>query len=144
MQKRYRCFQKVYLRKVSESGASSQFLQEAKIPIIDFADCKDLYENAVNEDSMFCAGSAKGDIDSCQGDSGGPLIVLENERPILVGLVSWGVGCGRQGHYGVYAKVMTIIRNCLTDDKALIQIFKLWCTAELFFPIYFFTDNFFF
>ena len=54
---------------------------------------------------MFCAGYAQGGIDSCQGDSGGPLVLLENDVPTAHGVVSWGVGCGRAGMYGVYAKL---------------------------------------
>eukprot|EP01012_Entosiphon_sulcatum_P025065 TRINITY_DN30331_c0_g1_i1.p1 TRINITY_DN30331_c0_g1~~TRINITY_DN30331_c0_g1_i1.p1 ORF type:complete len:512 (+),score=49.29 TRINITY_DN30331_c0_g1_i1:35-1570(+) len=44
------------------------------------------------------------DKDTCQGDSGGPLYVTGNDgKPLLVGLTSWGVGCGTDP--GVYTKV---------------------------------------
>jgi secreted trypsin-like serine protease len=49
-----------------------------------------------------CAGSTKG-TDSCRGDSGGPLVRLRPGRPAeLVGLVSYGPGCGLPGTPGVY------------------------------------------
>ena len=82
--------------KISEDGASSQFLQEARIPIIDDSECLALYEEAFSQETMFCAGFSHGGIDSCQGDSGGPLVVINGNVPTLTGIVSWGVGCGRQ------------------------------------------------
>ena len=39
---------------------------------------------------------------ACQGDSGGPLI---NADGYQLGVTSWGMGCGRPGVPGVYAKV---------------------------------------
>ena len=50
------------------------------------------YNNKISED-MVCAGvQGKG---ACQGDSGGPLTVKSGaSQHQLVGVVSWGYGCG--------------------------------------------------
>ena len=43
--------------------------------------------------------------DSCQEDSGGPLICEIDEKAVLVGVVSYGSGCGEEGKPGIYANV---------------------------------------
>lgn len=51
--------------------------------------------------SMICAGQAA--KDSCSGDSGGPMVVNEG-RWTQVGIVSWGIGCGKGQYPGVYTR----------------------------------------
>lgn len=78
-------------------------LQIVSIPIISNDECKRLYTKIfdIPEQGMICAMYHEGGKDSCQGDSGGPMIIEER----LAGIVSWGIGCGKIGHPGVYTEV---------------------------------------
>ena len=59
-------------------------------------------------DTMFCAGYERALFgDACYGDSGGSITMQEStvDPWVLVGVVSWGVGCDRHSHYGYYTNV---------------------------------------
>ena len=47
-----------------------------------------------------------GDSSSCFGDGGGPVCVLQEEgKWEVVGIQSWGVGCGKKGQPNVATKI---------------------------------------
>jgi trypsin len=53
--------------------------------------------------TMVCAGYPQGGTDTCEGDSGGPLLSpLPDGSPGLVAVTSFGNGCAKAGHPGVY------------------------------------------
>ncbi|RWS10228.1 trypsin-3-like protein [Dinothrombium tinctorium] len=90
-----------------EAGAPSALLYAVDVNIFDCTiscDCQMAYQ-VFDSRVMMCAGYHSGQKDSCQGDSGGPLASLENDRAVLIGLVSYGEGCAEKGRPGVYVKL---------------------------------------
>ncbi|SUP09405.1 trypsin, putative [Vibrio metschnikovii] len=77
-------------------------LHQVTLPFVPMAQCKQAH--SIFEklgDGVFCAGETG--KDTCQGDSGGPIFSNDNSGKKLAGIVSWGVGCGKNP--GVYTKV---------------------------------------
>jgi secreted trypsin-like serine protease len=92
------------------SGRQQRRLREAQVDHVPDDVCAATYREAghrVVVDEMICAGDLDhGGVDSCQGDSGGPLLRRDHAGGWLqVGIVSWGVGCGRPRYPGVYTRV---------------------------------------
>ncbi|MYQ36709.1 Secreted trypsin-like serine protease [Streptomyces sp. LamerLS-316] len=91
-------------------GAYASGLHAATVRVLPDSDCTRAYpggtQGAYDASSMLCAGDTAGGRDACQGDSGGPLVA----RGRLIGLVSWGSGCGSPGSPGVYTRVSAAIR----------------------------------
>ncbi|KAM4868926.1 vitamin K-dependent protein C isoform X1 [Urocitellus parryii] len=75
-----------------------------KIPVAPRNECMEVMNNMISE-NMLCAGILGDERDACEGDSGGPMVALSRGTWFLVGLVSWGEGCGLLNNYGVYTKV---------------------------------------
>ncbi|KAM9177097.1 transmembrane protease serine 12 [Mergus octosetaceus] len=94
--------------RIAEKGKTPSVLQEAQVEIIPYSECNssDAYGGMINN-NMICAGSPSGGIDSCQGDSGGPLVCYHpgDNKFYLLGVTSFGYGCGRQRYPGVYVRV---------------------------------------
>jgi secreted trypsin-like serine protease len=84
-------------------------MRKVRVPHVPDDMCGELYRGRgyrfVASD-MICAGDiVYGGKDTCQGDSGGPLLRRYQEHWVQVGIVSWGVGCGRKAYPGVYTQV---------------------------------------
>ncbi|MGW7197426.1 S1 family serine peptidase [Streptomyces chryseus] len=87
------------------SGAYAGELRAAPVKVLPDSACERAYpgraEGTYRPDTMLCAGDENGGHDACQGDSGGPLVAGGR----LIGLVSWGSGCGQAESPGVYARL---------------------------------------
>ncbi|XP_059206892.1 enteropeptidase [Centropristis striata] len=89
----------------AEEGSLPDVLQEAQVPVVDSSQCQLQLPEYDITSSMLCAGYPEGGIDSCKGDSGGPMMCLQDGYWTLIGVTSFGVGCGRPQRPGVYARV---------------------------------------
>ncbi|WP_435223592.1 S1 family serine peptidase [Streptomyces sp. Tue6028] len=91
-------------------GTYPHSLRAAGVQVLPDSACEAAYpggeEGTYRSASMLCAGEAAGGHDACQGDSGGPLVAQGK----LIGLVSWGSGCGQPGSPGVYTRVADVAR----------------------------------
>ena len=76
---------------------------------------------AYDTPSMLCA-SGPG-RDTCAGDSGGPLVGTLAGHRVLVGITSFGYGCARVGHPGVYTRVSAIRGWALAQADVLVAAF---------------------
>ncbi|XP_061785460.2 plasminogen isoform X1 [Nerophis lumbriciformis] len=85
-------------------------LKETGFPVIENKVCnRPSYLNGRVKDHEMCAGNIAGGTDSCQGDSGGPLVCKSNNKFILQGVTSWGLGCANAMKPGVYARVSKFV-----------------------------------
>ncbi|MFI6604943.1 S1 family peptidase [Streptomyces sp. NPDC050507] len=91
------------------SGDYASSLRSAKVTVLPDSSCEQAYpggrDGTYDASAMLCAGEPQGGYDACQGDSGGPLVAQGK----LVGLVSWGNGCGLPGSPGVYTRISAAI-----------------------------------
>lgn len=63
---------------------------------------------------MICAGNIElGGQNVCSGDFGGPLTI----NGVLIGVTSWGFGCGRPGYPSVWTRI-PYFRNWIDSQLA--------------------------
>ncbi|XP_069479703.1 ovochymase-2 [Ambystoma mexicanum] len=132
-----------------ENGFLPPRLQEVELPIIEAGECgrvMSTLRGAFESKTIICAGYSEGGKDACQGDSGGPFICRRRHgTPVLVGLVSWGLGCARswlnnlfrmperRGSPGIFtnvSKLLPWISMGLTKDASYLKSSALECSMQ--------------
>jgi trypsin len=111
-----------------ENGDAQRYLKKVDLTQRSDEACEAEYtdENGPPYDAsvMLCAGgdgaALSRNSDTCQGDSGGPLVIdtdtSGSKKYELIGITSFGHGCGRQLTPGVYAWVQSGILNPFLAD----------------------------
>ncbi|XP_046572042.1 chymotrypsin A-like [Haliotis rubra] len=114
-------------------GHIQRYLQEVDVPIMNNKLCA-YYMGSHIHASNICAGYSQGGKDACQGDSGGPLVCRKGGVWKIVGVVSWGIGCGEKNAPGVYTRVSSFIdwiddifRGGLMDTVLPIEVVQGRC-----------------
>ncbi|NXN02728.1 TMPSC protease, partial [Sylvia borin] len=94
--------------RTAEKGKASPVLKQAHVGILPASLCNSSegYGGLMNSNAL-CAGAWAGGTDTCQGDSGGPLVCYhpDTDKYYLIGIASFGVGCGRPKKPGIYVRL---------------------------------------
>ena len=96
--------------KLNVGGFLSNKLQNVALNVNDQSLCANYSKIGykMDFDLQICSGATG--KDACQGDSGGPLYVVKEEfngqkKFVLVGIISFGEGCGKPDFPGIYTRV---------------------------------------
>lgn len=99
------------------AGEQSRVLQEVELQLFPFETCRKRYgkdprrfKHGILDSKQVCIGSFA-EKDTCQGDSGGPVQFFDYSKRSyrLVGITSFGKGCGIAGHPSVYTRISNYI-----------------------------------
>ncbi|XP_066486427.1 serine protease 27-like [Tiliqua scincoides] len=119
----------------------SRTLREVAVPILKDEECAGMFyhKTGISMDmapegklkmfrNVICAGFRQGKKDACQGDSGGPLVCKRKDTWFLAGVVSFGLGCARPFHPGVYTRITSYLDWIQrTMDSSASASAARWC-----------------
>lgn len=102
-------------------GPPQLYLRYTNVTALPNQKCVEVFGKfGYNSTIMFCAHETI--QNTCEGDSGGPAVVRADDgRFLVVGLVSYGIGCTNRSIPGVYTRldafVTWLTENVASDDK---------------------------
>ncbi|XP_037049377.1 serine protease snake-like [Bradysia coprophila] len=102
---------------VEFAGDRSDDLRKVSLNIIDYTDCRQLYETSKKlrrgiVKSQLCAGHLQGGKDTCHGDSGGPVQIITPKNQCvfhIIGITSFGKACAAVNTAAVYTRVSSYV-----------------------------------
>ena len=112
----------------TQDSRISKVLKENIFTTISDEECKRVYGSVIDGDVVLCTQDDPGQS-VCQGDSGSSLWKWIDDQhgkthPVLLGVVSRGLGCSRYNEPGIYTKVKeyiswirTVIKSEEIDNK---------------------------
>ena len=113
-------------------------MKEIHLPIVDKDGCLASTSDYIKHDITnytVCAGDGNGNNNVCDGDSGGPLFCkrkqgkkVDPDSYVMVGIVSWGEGCGQPGKYSVFTHLLNLMN--WVQDKLDRNPCKQWFNKE--------------
>jgi secreted trypsin-like serine protease len=98
-------------------------LLKVTVNAINTTKCYQQYNREIDIPSSLCAAAIG--KDSCNGDSGGPLLLPSssssttingNDMPVVVGIVSGGIGCAIQQFPGIYSRISTVANDFIFNS----------------------------
>ncbi|GAB0088050.1 hypothetical protein DMENIID0001_024270 [Sergentomyia squamirostris] len=101
-------------------GKKSTSLRKVTLELFSQSECFEIYQyppstklsRGIDETTQICAGSHSEEKDTCEGDSGGPLQYYDPNVYCMyriLGLTSFGKGCGSAGSPTVYTRIANYI-----------------------------------
>ncbi|XP_058466405.1 phenoloxidase-activating factor 2-like [Malaya genurostris] len=86
-------------------------MKKIEVPLMDHDQCEAAFrttrlgQNFILDESYICAGGEE-NVDVCTGDGGAPLVCSDPSGIYYqIGIVAWGIGCGKRGIPGAYTNV---------------------------------------
>ncbi|KAL4717175.1 hypothetical protein ACJJTC_017062 [Scirpophaga incertulas] len=124
------------ISKDNNSTSRPKKLHYAEVDFIDNQECAMKLAPVQNRNwnglrvHQFCAGKLEGGVDACQGDSGGPIQFMQpidNDSTLnyVVGVTSFGYGCGLKNMPGVYTNVTSYL--CWIEKTVWPMEENPWC-----------------
>ncbi|XP_014223683.1 serine protease 33-like [Trichogramma pretiosum] len=95
------------------TAGKASILQKVDVNVIEDRMCSQWYASQGKsfrvKYGQMCAGHEFGGRDACGADSGGPLMYSSDNKIIVIGIVSSGIGCARKRLPGIYTRVSEFV-----------------------------------